>query len=233
MPVTLFAASILLAKLTASPIAVILLRPGGADAAQHDVSAVHAYADPEALSVDVRVIGAKLFHRVQHFDSRQHGVERRRLLIRGAEDRHESVSHVIVDVAMMTLNDFIHTMEVTVQRMDDVIRGKFFGECGKAADIGKKNGDTFLFADQTADFGESELIGQGHVGGIQYQAPQFHLPRHTGLAGKPDIRAEMQLIGHLLFFRIAGCAVLHAGNDQHPACRATGMASANMGVRNS
>ena len=70
----------------------------------------------------------------------------RRLAERRAEDRHDPVPKVLVDVSSVPPNDIGHHREILIEQRHQLLRGKTFGDRGKAGDVRKQHRELFFFA---------------------------------------------------------------------------------------
>jgi hypothetical protein len=96
-------------------------------------------ADPHADSVEFLEVPRSFLDLFQHCQCGANCAKRSIRCVVVAEQRHEPIAHVIVYVTAVTFDDVAGEMEITVQKVYDVVRGHPLGKCRETADVCKQD----------------------------------------------------------------------------------------------
>ena len=103
--------------------------------------------------------------------------------------------------------------QVAIQGVDHVVRELFLRERGKAPQVGEQDGELHLAPGRGLPAGHRV----DRIVRVEHQAAGADRTRHSGLAGKPNIRRESLEPGESRLDLVARQTVLQAVENQHPA----------------
>ena len=153
-----------------------------------------------------------------------------------SEYRKNSIAHVVVDHAAVSMNDLAHPVIIAVERMNDIVGEQPLGKSGESTDVDKQDGHVFFLAGGLDELVTHALDREFFVLVVQHKSADGHGTGHARLAGQSNHRFELKMGGNFLFRLRSRAAIFqpfeHRRSAGGTSCiAATGMCKLDPGTQ--